>query len=42
MEESLQIFSDLIISKDGIPGSIRSSNDPQVVKVYTTNPDLSN
>ncbi|CAI2373274.1 unnamed protein product [Moneuplotes crassus] len=40
MEESLQIFCDLIVSKDGIPGSKRSMADPQVVDVYTTNPDL--
>lgn len=40
MEESLQIFCDLIVSKDGIPGSKRSMTDPQVVDVYTTNPDL--
>lgn len=40
MEESLQVFSDLIISKDGIPGSKRSKDEPQFVEVYTTNPDL--
>jgi HAD superfamily hydrolase (TIGR01456 family) len=39
-EENLQITCDLLISKDGIPGSIRSKNDPQFVKLYLTNPDI--
>jgi hypothetical protein len=41
MEESLQIFSDLMVSKDGIPGSKRNENEAQFVNVYTTSPDLS-
>jgi len=40
MEESLQIFSDLLISTNGVPGTKRSKNDPQVMRLYTTNPDL--
>eukprot|EP00826_Nyctotherus_ovalis_P056728 TRINITY_DN771_c0_g1_i1.p1 TRINITY_DN771_c0_g1~~TRINITY_DN771_c0_g1_i1.p1 ORF type:complete len:379 (+),score=88.48 TRINITY_DN771_c0_g1_i1:68-1204(+) len=39
-EENLQITCDLLISKDGIPGSVRAKNDPQFVKLYLTNPDI--
>jgi len=39
-EENLQITCDLLISKDGIPGSVRSKDEPQFVKLYLTNPDI--
>ena len=39
-EENLQLISDLLISKDGIPGTIRNSNEQQYVKFYMTNPDI--
>ena len=38
-EESLQIISDLLISVDGVVGSIRKENEPQYTKLYFTNPD---
>ena len=40
LEETLQIASDLLISKDGIAGSIREIEDPQFVKFYLSNGDL--
>ena len=40
MEESLQIATDLLISKDGVPGSVREVDERQVVELYTTNPDF--
>ncbi|CDW83976.1 had-superfamily subfamily iia cecr5 containing protein [Stylonychia lemnae] len=41
LEANIQIFSDLLISKDGRLGeSIRNKTDPQHVKLYLTNPDL--
>jgi ribonucleotide monophosphatase NagD (HAD superfamily) len=39
-EENLQIICDLLISKDGIPGSVRSPEEPQFVKLYMTNLDF--
>jgi hypothetical protein len=33
IEEAVQIFSDLIISKDGVPGSIREEGEKQFVKM---------
>jgi len=39
-EENLQITCDLLISKNGIPGTIRDKNEPQFVKFYMTNPDI--
>ena len=38
-EECLQLFSDLLISVDGIPGSVRQ-DEPQFVDLYTNNSDL--
>ena len=34
-EENIQLISDFLISKDGIPGSIRTKNESQFVKLYT-------
>ena len=39
-EENLQLISDLLISKNGVPGTIREVNEPQHVKFYMTNPDI--
>ena len=36
-EENLQVSCDLLISRNGIPGTIRSPSDPQYVKFYITN-----
>ena len=41
LELNLQVFSDLIASKDGRIGhSVRSKEDKQHVKLYLTNPDI--
>lgn len=41
LELNLQIFSDLVISKDGrIDGPSRQKGDPQVVDCFFTNPDI--
>ena len=39
-EENLQLISDFLISKDGIPGTMRNKNENQYVKFYMTNPDI--
>ncbi len=39
-EENLQIMCDLIISRDGVPGSVRLPSEKQFVKFYMTNPDF--
>lgn len=33
-EINVQIFLDLLISKDGIPGSVRSNNEKQFVEFH--------
>ena len=42
LEESIQIISDLLVSKDGIVGSKRSEDESQFVKLYVSSPDLGN
>ena len=42
LEESVQIISDLLISKDGVVGTIRDKNEAQHVKLYISSPDLGN
>lgn len=38
---TIQLFSDILASKDGhILGERRTKGDPQLVKLYSTNPDL--
>ena len=39
-EINVQLFSDLLISKNGIPGSIRENNEPQVVDFHLCAQDL--
>jgi len=40
LEESIQVASDLLISKDGVPGSILDKDEPQFVQMYTTSSDI--
>lgn len=39
-ERSVQVISDILISKDGIPGSIRKSYDQQTVEMHAACKDL--
>ena len=39
-EECLQILCDILISPDGIPGTLRNKDQPQYTKLYTTNSDI--
>ena len=39
LEETLQVLSDLAISNDGVPGTIRDASAPQFVKLYICHPD---
>jgi hypothetical protein len=41
LELNLQLFTDLLLSKNGRLGQTRrAKGDPQFVKLYLTNPDL--
>lgn len=39
-ETNFQIATDLLVSKDGIPGSVRKASDPQFTKLFISNPDF--
>jgi HAD superfamily hydrolase (TIGR01456 family) len=40
VEECFQLFSDALISTNGVIGTKRKMGDPQFVKFYTSNPDM--
>lgn len=39
-ESNFQICTDLLVSKDGVPGSVRRADDPQFTKLFISNPDF--